>query len=74
MEKRLAERPKIDVPSIVLHGADDGIRRPPPDSPERASFTKLIARRIVPGAGHFVPREKPEAVSSAILELLAGTR
>jgi pimeloyl-ACP methyl ester carboxylesterase len=74
MEKRLAERPKIDVPSIVLHGADDGIRRPPPDSPERASFTKLMARRIVPGAGHFVPREKPEAVSSAILELLAGTR
>jgi pimeloyl-ACP methyl ester carboxylesterase len=74
MEKRLAERPKIDVPSIVLHGADDGIRRPPPDSPERASFTKLIARRIVPGAGHFVSRERPEAVSSAILELLAGTR
>jgi pimeloyl-ACP methyl ester carboxylesterase len=33
-----------------------------------------MARRIVPGAGHFVPREKPEAVSSAILELLAGTR
>jgi pimeloyl-ACP methyl ester carboxylesterase len=74
MEKRLAGRPRIDVPSIVLHGADDGIRRPPPDSPERASFTKLMARRIVPGAGHFVPREKPEAVSSAILELLAGTR
>jgi pimeloyl-ACP methyl ester carboxylesterase len=75
MEKRLAERPKIDVPSIVLHGADDGIRRPPPDSPvERASFTALVARRIVPGAGHFVPREKPEAVSSAVLELLAGTR
>ena len=75
MEKQLAERPKIDVPSIVLHGADDGIRRPAPDSPaERASFTSLMARRIVPGAGHFVPREKPEAVSSAILELLTATR
>jgi pimeloyl-ACP methyl ester carboxylesterase len=75
MEKRLAERPKIEVPSIVLHGADDGIRRPPPDSPaERAPFTALVARRIVPGAGHFMPREKPEVVSSAILELLAGTR
>lgn len=74
MEKRLAERPKIDVPSIVLHGGDDGIRRPAPDSPaERASFTSLMARRIVPGAGHFVPREKPESVSSAILELLTAT-
>ena len=33
----------------------------------------LVARRIVPGAGHFMPREKPDAVSSALLELLAQT-
>jgi len=75
VERRLAERPKIEVPSIVLHGADDGLGRPAADSPaERASFPALVARRIVAGAGHFVPREKPEAVSSAMLELLAATR
>jgi pimeloyl-ACP methyl ester carboxylesterase len=75
MERRLSERPKIGVPSIVLHGADDGIRRPPADSPaERAAFTSLVARRIIPGAGHFMPREKPDAVSSAMLELLIATR
>jgi pimeloyl-ACP methyl ester carboxylesterase len=75
VEQRLASRPKIGVPSIVLHGGDDGIRRPPTDSPaERALFTSMVARRIVPGAGHFVPREKPEAVSSALLELLASTK
>jgi pimeloyl-ACP methyl ester carboxylesterase len=75
VERRLAERPKIEVPSILLHGADDGIGRPPADSPaERASFTSLVGRRVIAGAGHFLPREKPEAVSSAMLELLAGTR
>jgi pimeloyl-ACP methyl ester carboxylesterase len=75
MEQRLAERPTISVPSIVLHGADDGIRKPPADSPvERASFTSLVARRIVPGAGHFLPREKPDMVSSALMELLASTK
>jgi pimeloyl-ACP methyl ester carboxylesterase len=76
MERQLAKRPKIAVPSIVLHGADDGVGGPPPaDSPaERASFTSLAARRIVTGAGHFLPREKPEAVSSALLELLAAAR
>ena len=75
LERRLAERPKIEVPSILLHGADDGIGRPPADSPaERASFTSLVARRVIAGAGHFLPREKPAAVSSALLELLAGTR
>jgi pimeloyl-ACP methyl ester carboxylesterase len=75
LERRLAERPKIEVPAILLHGADDGIGRPPADSPaERASFTSLLARRVIAGAGHFLPREKPEAVSSAMLELIAGTR
>jgi pimeloyl-ACP methyl ester carboxylesterase len=71
-ERKLTERPKITVPTIVLHGADDGIQKPPADSPtERAQFPKLVARRVIAGAGHFLPREKPEAVSSAMLELLA---
>jgi pimeloyl-ACP methyl ester carboxylesterase len=75
VERQLASRPRITVPAIVLYGADDGIARPAADSPaERALFAKLAARRIVPGAGHFLPREKPEAVSSAMLELLAATK
>jgi pimeloyl-ACP methyl ester carboxylesterase len=75
VEHVLATRPRIAVPAIVLYGADDGIARPAEDSPaERALFTKLIARRIVAGAGHFLPREKPETVSSAMLELLDATK
>ena len=79
VERQLAGRPKIEVPAIVLFGGDDGIARPAADSAaapsaDRASFTRLVARRIVAGAGHFLPREKPDAVSSAILELLAATR
>jgi len=76
VERRLAMRPKIDVPSSVLYGADDGVGGPPPaDSPaERAVFTSRVARRVVPGAGHFVPREKPEAVASAWLEVMGSTR
>jgi len=30
-----------------------------------------VARRVVPEVGHFMPRERPDAVSSALLELLA---
>jgi pimeloyl-ACP methyl ester carboxylesterase len=71
MEHELVARPKIQVPVIVLHGADDGVARPPADSPaERAMFTKLVDRRVVRGAGHFLPREKPDTVSSALLALL----
>src|SRR5437762_17816 len=65
--------PTIRAPSITLYGADDGIRRPPLESPpdERAVFERLVARRVVPGVGHFMPREEPDAVSHALLELLA---
>jgi pimeloyl-ACP methyl ester carboxylesterase len=75
VEKQLALRPKIQVPTIVLHGGNDGVARPPADSPaERAMFTSLVARNVVAGAGHFLPREMPNAVSSAMLKLLDGTR
>lgn len=71
VERRLAGRPAIDVPSIVLYGADDGLGAPPADtSAERALLTARVARRVIAGAGHFLPREKPDAVSSAMLELL----
>jgi pimeloyl-ACP methyl ester carboxylesterase len=71
VEKRLAQRPRIEVPVITLYGGDDGLGRPVPENPaERTQIPKLVARRVIPGAGHFLPREKPEAVSSALLELL----
>ena len=72
-EKRLATRPKVEVPTIVLHGADDGFGKPAPDTTnaERTAFPRLVARRVVAGAGHFVPHEQPDAVAQALLEVLA---
>ena len=75
VERQLAGRPRIEVPSIVLYGADDGIGRPPADTPaERALLPARVGRQIVAGAGHFLPREKPVVVSSAMLELLDATK
>ncbi len=74
-EQRLALRPKIEVPAITLYGAEDGLGRASADaSGDRAVFTSLVARRVIAGAGHFMPREKPEVVSGAILELLGAVR
>jgi pimeloyl-ACP methyl ester carboxylesterase len=72
MERDLAQRPKVNVPVITLYGADDGIAKPAPENPnEKVQFPMLKARRVIEGAGHFLPREKPGAVSSALLEVLA---
>ena len=72
MEAQLAKRPPIAAPTITLYGADDGIAPPAAEgSPaEKTALPNLVARRVIAGAGHFLPHEKPEAVSSALLELL----
>jgi pimeloyl-ACP methyl ester carboxylesterase len=76
MEARLAQRPTIQGPSITLYGSEDGVAPPPREAPldERSVFASLIARRVITGVGHFMPRERPEAVSSALLEVLGAAR
>ncbi len=72
MERALAERPRIEVPAIVLRGAENGFGRPSPDpTRDRERFASLVARRIVDRAGHDLPAQRPDAVSDALLELLA---
>jgi pimeloyl-ACP methyl ester carboxylesterase len=73
VERRLAERPTVDVPAIVLAPGASGLGgRPSADpSSDRERFTKLVARRIVEGAGHDLPAHRPDAVADALLELLA---
>ena len=71
VELNLAEGPPVTVPSIVLRGADSGLGAPSQDpSADERNFTQLVARRIVSGAGHDLPVQRPDAVSAALLELL----
>jgi pimeloyl-ACP methyl ester carboxylesterase len=76
VEERLAKRPAIDVPTLSLHGGDDAFGRPGSEitDAERAILPNIVGKRIVEGAGHFVPHEKPDAVARALLDLLAATR
>ena len=71
-EQQLAKRPPITVPTIVLHGGDDAFGHPDAaiTPADRASFPKLVDKRVVAGAGHFVPHEQPDAVASALLDVL----
>ena len=74
-EQRLAKRPPIAVPVITVHGADDAFGRPTAaiTDADRAVLPKIVDKRIVEGAGHFVPHEKPEAFASVLLDVLGGT-
>lgn len=74
IERRLAERPRIEVPSVILHGADDAVDFPARTERHPAMFPDGTERRVIPDAGHFLPREQPGAVVDALLPLLARTR
>jgi pimeloyl-ACP methyl ester carboxylesterase len=69
IEHHLATRPPIKVPAMVLHGGDDAVssRR---SERELAQFSAGTERRVIPGVGHFMPREAPGAVVDALRAVL----
>jgi pimeloyl-ACP methyl ester carboxylesterase len=72
LQRRLASLPAISVPSVTLDGDSDGVL---PASDGRASALKFVGRRVhrvVPGAGHNVPQEAPEAFAAAVIEVLGA--
>jgi pimeloyl-ACP methyl ester carboxylesterase len=73
LERHLARRPPIEVPSMVLHGADDTVHPLYRSQSHMRLFPKGTERRVVPDSGHFVPRERPIAVTEAIGQLLVKT-
>jgi pimeloyl-ACP methyl ester carboxylesterase len=72
IERRLAERPPISVPTIALWGADDGVMPAPDEDRDIGRFTGLYQRRILPGIGHNIPQEAPDIVIAALMELLSA--
>ena len=74
IERRLAERSRIAVPSVILHGRDDMVDPPWHSERHPALFPDGTERHVVADAGHFLPREQPGAVVDALVALLARAR
>jgi pimeloyl-ACP methyl ester carboxylesterase len=74
VQARLAAGPPIAVPAIVLHGGDDGATLPSATEGQEARFTGGYVREVLPGVGHFPPREAPAEVAAAVLRLVREGR
>ena len=72
VERRLAARPPITVPTVVLYGADDAVALSRGSDRDVSLFPAGTPHRVVAGTGHFFPREQPgaAAVVDALLTLL----
>jgi pimeloyl-ACP methyl ester carboxylesterase len=66
-DRRLAARPAITVPTVVLYGGADGVAGSGPGDLGR--FVGPCVRRHVAGAGHNLPQEAPAAFAAAVLTL-----
>ncbi|QXV55729.1 alpha/beta fold hydrolase [Amycolatopsis sp. TNS106] len=69
LEDLIAEEPAITVPTVVLESGDDGIGGPSAEG-DREYFTGPYEHRVLPGVGHNVPQEAPEAFAAAVASLL----
>ena len=70
IEQRLAPRPPIAAPTIILHGEGDGVGPPTASDPQARFFTGPYRRRLIPVIGHDVPQEAPKETAAAVLELV----
>lgn len=73
LEEKLAQVGELSVPTLLIHGGSDTCIAPDQTEDLAGFFTAGYRRVVVPGAGHFVPREAPGTVAELVLdELRAG--
>ena len=71
VERRLAQQPAITVPTVVLHGDDDGVAPAWQSERHARHFTGSYVRQVVPGVGHNLPQEAPGSFALAVLSLFS---
>jgi pimeloyl-ACP methyl ester carboxylesterase len=73
LEKRLAQRPVIGVPTITLEGDANGAPHLEPASYAKMFAGKYAHRTIAGGIGHNLPQEAPSAFARAVIEVGGDT-
>ena len=71
VEKHLSSQPPVLVPSIILRGMDSGFGTPDINlESDRLHFPNLVGSKMISGAGHDLPVQRPLEVSSALIDLI----
>jgi pimeloyl-ACP methyl ester carboxylesterase len=63
---------RVEQPALFLTGELDPVRRFMPAEAMRDWVSDLRGEIVLPGAGHWVQQQEPEAVNAALLEFLTG--
>lgn len=71
LQSRIMLEP-IDVPGMMLHGANDGCMGTELLAGMEAFFPRGLRIEVVPGTGHFLHQEAPDTVNRLIVDFLRG--
>jgi len=69
LEKRLAEGPVINVPTITLEGDANGAPHPEASTYAKKFSGRYVHRIVTGGVGHNLPQEAPQAFAEAVIEV-----
>jgi len=71
---RVDDEPLLRVPTLLLAGQEDGCMGRELFADAESAFAEGTERRIVtvPGAGHFLHQERPDAVGEEVVAFLTG--
>ena len=70
-EQMLFGQAPVQVPTLYLHGADDGCMGLELTESMEDAFPAGLEKKVIEGAGHFMHCEKPAAVNTKILKFLS---
>ena len=68
-EAQLSAQPKINVPTIVIHGVLDDVTPLRISEGHERYFSRGYERRLFENVGHNPPQESPKAFAQAVLDL-----
>ncbi|MBT9470188.1 MAG: alpha/beta hydrolase [Pseudomonadota bacterium] len=60
----------VNVPSLYLHGAEDGCMAAYLSEGMEALFPRGLEKEIIPGVGHFLHLEQPDTIATRIVKFL----
>jgi pimeloyl-ACP methyl ester carboxylesterase len=69
LERKLAQFPSIEVPTITLEGDANGAPHPEPSAYAKKFTGRYEHRQITGGIGHNLPQEAPQAFTQAIVDV-----
>ncbi|MGW4395117.1 alpha/beta fold hydrolase [Amycolatopsis nivea] len=71
LERELAKPPRVQVPTLVLHGGQDADNLPSTSEGKDELFAAEYRRVVFDDVGHFLPREAPGRTAEQILRWAA---